>query len=69
MNCVMLTIQGHHVTENFAQNLFVVKSVFLEMSLELTKVATVEIIRELERRLRCAEKKETRAIFFGPPGV
>ena len=27
------------------------------MSIEITKVATVELIRELERRLKCTEAK------------
>jgi hypothetical protein len=28
------------------------------MSIELSKVATVELMREIERRLRCSEIKE-----------
>jgi hypothetical protein len=28
------------------------------MSVELSKVATVELMREIERRLRCSEIKE-----------
>eukprot|EP01032_Pedospumella_encystans_P010377 gene10377-12134_t len=42
------------------------------MSIEIGKVATVELIRELEKRLRCGEIKagtEKRTIFFGPPGA
>jgi len=38
--------------------------------MEITKVATVELIRELERRMRCHERKtQKRTIFFGPPGA
>eukprot|EP01035_Chromulina_nebulosa_P036439 gene36439-49083_t len=40
------------------------------MSVELSRVATVELIRELEKRIRCSERKsEKRTIFFGPPGA
>lgn len=39
------------------------------MSVELAKVATVELLHELQRRLRCSEKRETRTVFFGPPGM
>eukprot|EP01038_Epipyxis_sp_PR26KG_P016850 gene16850-23082_t len=39
------------------------------MTAELSKVATITLIRELEKRFRCSEKKETRTIFFGPPGA
>lgn len=39
------------------------------MAMNLTKVATVELLNELQRRLNCSEKKETRTIFFGPPGA
>jgi adenylate kinase len=39
------------------------------MAVELSKVATVELVREVQRRAACAEKKETRTIFFGPPGA
>ena len=39
------------------------------MSVELAKVATVELIRELQKRVNCHEKKETRTIFVGPPGA
>mmetsp|Transcript_12090 Transcript_12090/g.18104 ORF Transcript_12090/g.18104 Transcript_12090/m.18104 type:complete len:241 (+) Transcript_12090:43-765(+) len=40
------------------------------MSVDIAKVATVELVRELEKRIRCSEKKtETRTIFFGPPGA
>eukprot|EP01031_Cornospumella_fuschlensis_P029866 gene29866-36059_t len=39
-------------------------------SIDISKVATVELIREVERRLRCSEQtKERRTIFFGPPGA
>jgi len=34
----------------------------------LAKLTTLELMKELERRLNCAEKKERRTIFFGPPG-
>ena len=37
--------------------------------MELSKIATVELVRELQRRVACSEKKETRTIFFGPPGA
>ena len=37
-------------------------------ALELSKIATVELVRELQRRIYCAEKKQKRTIFFGPPG-
>lgn len=39
------------------------------MAVNLTKVATVELIAEVQRRMTCAEKKETRTVFFGPPGA
>jgi adenylate kinase len=40
------------------------------MALDISRVATVELIREIERRVRCAERKEDkRTIFFGPPGA
>ena len=39
------------------------------MSVELSKVATTALVQELQRRAACAEKKETRTIFFGPPGA
>lgn len=35
----------------------------------LQKVATTELVQEIQRRLNCAEKPETRAVFFGPPGA
>lgn len=38
--------------------------VILKMSIELSKVATVEIIRELERRLRCNEIKDEKLVQF-----
>ena len=39
-----------------------------EMAVNLSKVATVELVAEIQRRLNCGEKRETRTIFFGPPG-
>lgn len=38
------------------------------MSIDITKVATIELVREIQRRLSCAEKPEKRVVFFGPPG-
>lgn len=38
------------------------------MSSSLAKLTTNELMKELERRLNCADKKERRTIFFGPPG-
>lgn len=38
------------------------------MSSTLAKLSTIELLHELERRFNCAEKKERRTIFFGPPG-
>lgn len=38
------------------------------MSVQLAKVATVELLNELKRRENCAKKKEKRTIFVGPPG-
>lgn len=36
----------------------------------MEKLATIELIHELERRFRCSEvKTEKRTIFFGPPGA
>lgn len=35
----------------------------------LAKYTTVELMREVERRLNCAKKPEKRTIFFGPPGA
>lgn len=36
----------------------------------MEKLATVELIRELERRFRCTEvEKKRHTIFFGPPGA
>jgi hypothetical protein len=32
------------------------------------KAATTELI-DLQRKLRCSKKKETRIIFVGPPGM
>lgn len=38
--------------------------------MSLTTIATVELVRELERRIKCNERKtEKRTIFFGPPGA
>jgi adenylate kinase len=38
--------------------------------MSLTTIATVELVRELERRIKCSERKtEKRTIFFGPPGA
>ncbi|KAJ1415091.1 adenylate kinase 1 [Ochromonadaceae sp. CCMP2298] len=38
--------------------------------MSLGKVATVELIHELERRFKCQEvTQEKRTIFFGPPGA
>eukprot|EP00286_Rhodomonas_abbreviata_P029328 CAMPEP_0181300194 /NCGR_PEP_ID=MMETSP1101-20121128/6758_1 /TAXON_ID=46948 /ORGANISM="Rhodomonas abbreviata, Strain Caron Lab Isolate" /LENGTH=236 /DNA_ID=CAMNT_0023405411 /DNA_START=40 /DNA_END=750 /DNA_ORIENTATION=+ len=38
--------------------------------MSLGKVATVELIHELERRFKCSEvTTEKRTIFFGPPGA
>jgi adenylate kinase len=38
--------------------------------MDLGKVATVELLRELTRRQKCDSKKSTqRTIFFGPPGA
>ena len=39
------------------------------MSVNLTRVATGELVNEINRRLSCGEKKETRTVFFGPPGA
>lgn len=38
-------------------------------SINLSKVATVELMHELQRRLNCSEKGQKRTIFFGPPGA
>mmetsp|Transcript_6261 Transcript_6261/g.5593 ORF Transcript_6261/g.5593 Transcript_6261/m.5593 type:complete len:240 (+) Transcript_6261:23-742(+) len=38
------------------------------MSVELSKIATIELVREIQRRLACAEAPEKRIVFFGPPG-
>lgn len=37
--------------------------------MSLAKFTTVELFRELERRINCANKPEKRTIFFGPPGA
>ena len=39
------------------------------MSIELSKVCTVELLRELQRRVTCSEQKERRTIFVGAPGA
>mmetsp|Transcript_26588 Transcript_26588/g.25455 ORF Transcript_26588/g.25455 Transcript_26588/m.25455 type:complete len:243 (+) Transcript_26588:85-813(+) len=39
------------------------------MAMNLSKVATVELMHELQRRVNCNEKVEKRTIFFGPPGA
>jgi len=39
------------------------------MAVQLSGVATIELVKELQRRIYCAEKKETRTVFFGPPGA
>lgn len=39
------------------------------MSLELSKIATVELLREIQRRVSCSEQKERRTIFVGAPGA
>lgn len=36
---------------------------------QLAKVATVELLQELQRRVNCSEKKEVNSIFVGPPGA
>lgn len=38
------------------------------MAVQLSKVATVELVNELKRRTKCDEKKDKRTIFVGPPG-
>jgi adenylate kinase len=38
------------------------------MAAALRSIATVELLKELQRRLNCAEGEEKRTIFFGPPG-
>ena len=35
------------------------------MSVNLAKVATVELLSELQRRVNCSEKKEVNSIFVG----
>lgn len=42
------------VAKSVAESLF---AYLLKMSIEIGKVATVELIRELEKRLRCGEIK------------
>ncbi len=39
------------------------------MTMDLTRIATLELFKELERRVNCGSKKEKRTIFFGPPGA
>lgn len=39
------------------------------MSLDLTKIATIELLREIQRRMNCQEKPEKRIVIFGPPGA
>lgn len=39
------------------------------MSVTLAKVATAELLQELQRRVTCSEKPETYSIFVGPPGA
>jgi len=39
------------------------------MASELAKFPTAELLRELQRRIYCADKKEKRTIIFGPPGA
>lgn len=38
------------------------------MSVNLAKVATVELLNEVKRRSECEKKKDKRTIFVGPPG-
>jgi len=41
----------------------------LLVAMDLSKIATVELMRELKRRTRCETKKsQQRTIFVGPPG-
>ncbi len=40
----------------------------LKMAAGLRGIATVELLKELQRRMACAEGEEKRTIFFGPPG-
>jgi adenylate kinase len=35
----------------------------------IAKFTTIELLRELERRVNCNSKPEKRTIFFGPPGA
>lgn len=38
--------------------------------MDLSKIATLELLRELTRRTRCDQKKnQQRTIFVGPPGA
>jgi len=46
--------QACDVAKSVAESFFVY---LLKMSVEIGKVATVELIRELEKRLRCSEIK------------
>jgi hypothetical protein len=34
------------------------------MALDISRVATVELIREIERRVRCAERKEDKYVVL-----
>ncbi len=36
---------------------------------DISKVATVTLLRELQRRASCEQKPEKRLIFVGPPGA
>lgn len=38
------------------------------MAASLRGIATVELLKELQRRMACAQGEEKRTIFFGPPG-
>lgn len=37
--------------------------------MSLAKFTTIELMKELEKRINCANKPEKRTIFFGPPGA
>jgi len=39
------------------------------MAAKLASVATVDLIKELGRRLNCEDKPKKHTIFFGPPGA
>jgi adenylate kinase len=36
--------------------------------MQLATISTADLLSELHRRVNCAERKETRTIFVGPPG-